>query len=43
MPDTWETANKLNPLDYIDRNDHDLDEDYTNIEYYLNTLIDNFY
>ncbi len=43
MPDTWETGNNLNPRDYSDRNNHDLSEDYTNIEYYLNTLVSNFY
>ena len=43
MPDTWEASNNLNPRDYADRNSHDLDKDYTNIEYYLNTMVDNFY
>jgi hypothetical protein len=43
MPDTWETANNLDPADYGDRNGHDLDNDYTNIEHYLNALVSNFY
>jgi len=43
MPDTWETANNLNPADYGDRNGHDLDNDYTNIEHYLNAIVGNFY
>ena len=41
MPDYWEKNNNLNPGDYTDRNDHDLDKDYTNIEYYLIKLVSN--
>lgn len=41
MPDYWENNNNLNPRDYSDRNKHDLDKDYTNIEYYLIKLVSN--
>ncbi|MFC2123989.1 polysaccharide lyase family 1 protein [Bacteroidota bacterium] len=41
MPDTWETANGLNPNDASDRNGTNLSLDgYTNIEIYLNSLVD---
>ena len=39
MPDSWETANGLNPGLDSDRNNHDLDADYTNLEVYLNGLV----
>jgi uncharacterized protein YfaP (DUF2135 family) len=39
MPDAWETAKGLNINDASDRNDHDLDADYTNLEVYLNGLV----
>jgi hypothetical protein len=41
MPDWWEKNNNLDPEDYSDRNNHDLDTDYTNIEYYLIKLVNN--
>jgi hypothetical protein len=41
IPDYWEKKNNLNPEDYSDRNDHDLNKDYTNIEYYLIKLVSN--
>ncbi|UCH14083.1 MAG: pectate lyase [Bacteroidales bacterium] len=41
MPDQWEKNNNLNPRDYSDRNNYDLDKDYTNIEYYLIKLVNN--
>ncbi len=41
MPDYWEKNNNLNPGDYSDRNNYDLDKDYTNIEYYLIKLVNN--
>ena len=41
MPDYWEKNNDLNPEDYSDRNDYDLNQDYTNIEYYLIKLVSN--
>lgn len=43
IPDIWEIDNNLNPRDYSDRNNNDLDENYTNIEYYINALVGNFY
>jgi fibronectin type 3 domain-containing protein len=39
MPDFWETANGLNPSDAADRNYYTLDTDYTNLEVYLNWLV----
>ena len=38
MPDEWEEANKLNP-DVADNNEHDLDDEYTNLEVYMNSLV----
>lgn len=40
MPDTWETLNGLNPNSTSDRNYYSLNNDYTNLEVYLNNLID---
>jgi len=40
MPNTWETDNGLNPDDANDRNDYDLDGDYTNLEVYINGLLE---
>jgi hypothetical protein len=42
IPDYWEKKNNLNPEDYNDRNNHDLNKDYTNIEYYLIKLVSNY-
>jgi hypothetical protein len=39
MPDSWETANGLNPNDAADRNYYNLNSNYTNLEVYLNSLI----
>ncbi|HOQ05751.1 MAG TPA: carbohydrate-binding protein [Anaerohalosphaeraceae bacterium] len=39
MPDCWETANGLNPSNPADRNSYTLDPDYTNLEVYLNWLV----
>jgi hypothetical protein len=40
MPDAWEMKHKLNPTNPNDRNG-DLDNDgYTNLEEYLNSLVD---
>jgi len=43
MPDLWEKNNNLNPEDYSDRNDYDLNREYTNIEYYLIKLVSDSY
>ncbi|MBN2519773.1 MAG: T9SS type A sorting domain-containing protein, partial [Bacteroidales bacterium] len=42
MPDDWETANDLNPNDASDRNGDSDADGYTNLEEYLNSLVDNF-
>lgn len=39
MPDIWETANGLNETDSEDRNDYDLQAEYTNLEVYLYSLV----
>ncbi|MBN1764583.1 MAG: DNRLRE domain-containing protein [Sedimentisphaerales bacterium] len=39
MPDAWETANGLDLYNPADRNDYDLNPDYTNLEVYLNSLV----
>ena len=43
MPDKWETANKLDSSDPEDRNNFTLDKKYTNLEVYLNSLIEHLY
>ena len=42
MPDAWETAHGLNPALAADRNDKNVDPkgEYTNLEVYLNGLVD---
>lgn len=40
MPDAWETENGLNPADPADRNGDRNGDGYTNLENYLNELID---
>ncbi|MFP6643369.1 MAG: DUF1961 family protein [Candidatus Latescibacterota bacterium] len=39
MPDEWETANGLKSGLASDRNSHDLDAGYTNLEVYLNSIV----
>jgi pectate lyase len=39
MPDLWETSHGLDPNDANDRNGHNLDPDYTNLEVYLDWLV----
>jgi pectate lyase len=39
MPDAWETEKGLNPNDASDAAKHTLDEAYTNLEVYLNSLV----
>jgi hypothetical protein len=39
MPEFWETSHGLNPDDANDRNGHDLDANYTNLEVYLDWLV----
>lgn len=40
MPDEWELKNKLNPNDDADSKLFTLDENYTNLETYLNALVE---
>jgi hypothetical protein len=40
MPDAWETANGLNPNDASDGVKYTLNASYTNLEVYLNSLVD---
>ncbi|MBP1676284.1 MAG: hypothetical protein H6Q20_843 [Bacteroidetes bacterium] len=40
MPDDWETKNKLNPQDASDGGKYSLCKHYTNVEVYLNSLVD---
>ena len=41
MPDAWETAQGLDLNRASDRNGFDLSSDYTNLEVYLNGIVDN--
>ncbi|MBN2774217.1 MAG: pectate lyase [Prolixibacteraceae bacterium] len=40
MPDLWEKQNNLNPDDSSDNNKYTIDKNYTNIEVYINSLIE---
>ena len=40
MPDAWETAHGLDPKDAADRNGDRNNDGYTNLEAYLNSLVD---
>jgi pectate lyase len=40
MPDTWETSHKLNPNDPADGNADPVGDGYTNLERYLNELVE---
>ena len=40
IPDAWETKHGLNPADASDASAYKLDKEYTNIEVYLNGLVD---
>lgn len=39
MPDTWEIAHGLNPKNASDGNLYNLNKDYTNVEVYLNSIV----
>ena len=39
MPDEWEVRNNLNPNEASDASAYKLDKHYTNIEVYLNSLV----
>ncbi|QIU97473.1 pectate lyase [Bacteroides faecium] len=43
IPDSWETANKLNPNDPGDGVKYQLSTEYTNLEVYLNDIVKNLY
>lgn len=43
MPDEWELKNGLNPKDAADAIKYNLDASYTNLEIYLNSLVDGLY
>lgn len=43
MPDEWETANGLNPTNLWDGKDCTLSQEYTNVEVYLNSLVQHLY
>ncbi len=43
MPDKWENINKLNSADPGDRNNFTLNTNYTNLEVYLNSLVEHLY
>ena len=43
IPDEWETANGLNPNDGSDGNKYNLSKEYTNLEVYLNSLVNSLY
>lgn len=43
IPDEWETEHGLNPLLYTDANQYTLSKEYTNIEVYLNSLVEHLY
>ena len=43
IPDSWETANGLDPTQYKDGNAVTLGAPYTNLEVYLNSLVRNLY
>lgn len=40
MPDEWETAHGLNPADVLDGVKYNLSKEYTNVEVYLNSLVE---
>lgn len=43
MPDEWEVQNGLNPNDIWDGKEYNLSEGYTNVEVYLNSLVQHLY
>ncbi len=43
MPDEWETANGLNPASSADGAKYTLSKDYTNLEVYLNSLVEHLW
>jgi len=43
IPDNWETENGLNPNDKNDGSKYNLSKEYTNLEVYLNSLVNSLY
>ena len=43
IPDEWETANGLNPKSKADGAKYTLSKTYTNLEVYLNSLVETLY
>ncbi|WP_373523074.1 thrombospondin type 3 repeat-containing protein [Aquiflexum sp.] len=43
MPDDWELENGLDPNDSSDSSNYDLDQNYTNIDVYLNSLVSHLF
>ncbi|WP_300727833.1 pectate lyase [uncultured Bacteroides sp.] len=43
MPDTWEASNGLNPNDATDSAKYNLSGEYTNLEVYMNSLVNHLY
>jgi DNA gyrase/topoisomerase IV subunit B len=43
MPDEWEIANGLNPNDASDSKNYNLNANYTNLEIYLNSLVEHLF
>ena len=43
MPDEWEKAHGLNPNDTSDGNGYNLSPSYTNLEMYLNGLVNHLF
>lgn len=43
MPDAWELKNKLNPQDGTDGAKYNLSSQYTNLEVYMNSLVETLY
>lgn len=43
MPDVWEEKNGLNPADKSDAATYNLSKEYTNLEVYINSLVENLY
>jgi len=39
MPEAWETANGLDPMNPVDASGNKLDKHYRNVEVYINSLV----
>ena len=43
MPDSWEEKHGLNPADKSDAATYNLSKEYTNLEVYINSLVEKLY